>query len=212
MVSNIIGCTYDVLGDLCLRACSRQDVNKFIRVVCAINLQRITNVLRCFWGFSIVLNFATHQSTLYLDLCFCVFIEEHNTIVNLHGCALPMFDRHTGKVMFDMVSKFLTVLYLDWTICLIGLASDGTRNMTGRVAGVVTRLDAWRLPFNSDLVWSASTGPCHGTHYEQCCQRTLLHYHDRFHHSYNPPIEVNHGYEHNVPSHCQPMAIDRKGY
>jgi hypothetical protein len=138
MVSNIIGCTYDVMGDPCLRACSHQDVNKFIRVVCAINLQHITDVLRCFWGFLIVLNFATHQNTLYLDLYFCVFIEEHNTIVNLHGCALPMFDRHTGKVMFDMVSKFLTVLYPDWTIRLIGLASDGTRNMISRVAGVVT--------------------------------------------------------------------------
>jgi hypothetical protein len=30
MASNIIGCTYDVLGDPCLRACSHQDVSKFI--------------------------------------------------------------------------------------------------------------------------------------------------------------------------------------
>lgn len=47
MASNIIGCTYDVLGDPCLCACSCQDVSKFIRVVCAINLQRIANVLWC---------------------------------------------------------------------------------------------------------------------------------------------------------------------
>jgi hypothetical protein len=45
MASNIIGCTYDVLGDLCLCACSHQDVNKFIWVVCVINLQRIVDVL-----------------------------------------------------------------------------------------------------------------------------------------------------------------------
>ncbi len=51
MASNIIGCTYDVLGDPCLRVCSRQDVNKFIRVVCAINLQCIVDVLRHPWGF-----------------------------------------------------------------------------------------------------------------------------------------------------------------
>ncbi|CAM6016713.1 unnamed protein product [Sphagnum balticum] len=92
-------------------------------------------------GFSIVIDFATHQSTSYLDLRFCVFIEEHSTIVNLHGCALPMFDRHTNEVMFNMVSKFLTVFCPDWTIRLIGLASDGARNMTGRIVGVVTQLD-----------------------------------------------------------------------
>jgi len=36
----------------------------------------------------------------------------------------------------------LTVLCPDWTIRLLGLTSDGARNMTGRVTGVVTRLDA----------------------------------------------------------------------
>ncbi|CAK9230317.1 unnamed protein product [Sphagnum troendelagicum] len=45
MASNIIGCTYNVLGDLCLCACSRQDVNKFIWVVCVINLQCIVDIL-----------------------------------------------------------------------------------------------------------------------------------------------------------------------
>jgi hypothetical protein len=44
--------------------------------------------------------------------------------------------------MSTMVSKFLTVLCLDWTICLLGLTSNGARNMTGRVAGVVTHFDA----------------------------------------------------------------------
>ncbi|KAH9554008.1 hypothetical protein CY35_08G042000 [Sphagnum magellanicum] len=140
--SNIIGCTYDVLGYPCLRACSHQDVSKFIRVVCAINLQRIADVLRRSWGFSIALDFATHQTTSYLDLRFCVFIEEHSTIVNLHGCALPMFDRHTDEIMFDMVDKFLIMLCPDWMIHLISLASDGARNMTNRIASIVIRLDA----------------------------------------------------------------------
>jgi hypothetical protein len=52
-----------------------------------------------------------------------------------------MFDRHTDEVMFDMVSKFLIMLYLDWTIRLIGLASNGAHNMTGRVASIASRLD-----------------------------------------------------------------------
>jgi branched-subunit amino acid transport protein len=63
-----------------------------------------------------------------------------------------MFDRHTGKVMFDMVAKFLNVLCPDWRIRLIGVASDGARNMTGRVAGVVTRL-ASAMHVNCPLTW-----------------------------------------------------------
>jgi len=142
MASNIIGCTYDVMGNPCLHACSHKNVNKFIWVVCVINLQHITDVLRCFSGFSITLDFAIHQSTSYFNLHFRVFIEEHNTIVNLHGCVLLMFNCHIGKVMFDMVDKFLTVLCLNWTIHLISLASHGARNMTGCIAGIVIWLDA----------------------------------------------------------------------
>jgi hypothetical protein len=81
-----------------------------IRVVSVINLERITNVLWRSRGFSIAFDSTTHQSTSYLNLRFRVFIEEHSTIVNLHGCALPIFDLHIDKVMFNMVSKFLTVL------------------------------------------------------------------------------------------------------
>jgi branched-subunit amino acid transport protein len=141
MAASILGCTYDVLASPGLRACSRQDVSNFIRAVCAVNLQRIARNLRRSWAFSIALDSASHQSTTYLDLRFQVFIPHYKNIVNLHGCALPMFDRHTGKVMFTMVSTFLNVLCPDWNIRLLGIPFDGARNMTGRVAGVVTRLN-----------------------------------------------------------------------
>jgi branched-subunit amino acid transport protein len=52
-----------------------------------------------------------------------------------------MFDWHTGEVMFTMVDSFLSILCPDWKIRLLGVTSDGARNMTGRVAGVVARLD-----------------------------------------------------------------------
>jgi hypothetical protein len=141
MASELIGCTYDVLGNPGLRACSRDKINNFVRAVCAVNLQRIANLLRRSWAFSLALNSATHQSTSFLDLRFRVFIPNYHSIVNLHGCTLPMFDRHTGDIMSTMVNKFLTVLCPNWTIRLLGLTSDGARNMTGWVDGVVTRLD-----------------------------------------------------------------------
>jgi hypothetical protein len=38
MAFELIGCTYDVLGNPGLRACSRHEINNFIWVVCTINL------------------------------------------------------------------------------------------------------------------------------------------------------------------------------
>ena len=105
MTSEIIACTFDVMGDPRLQHCCWQDVSNYIRVVCAVNLQQISDILCRSWGFSLALDSATHQSTTYLDIRFRVFVKEQGNIVCLHGCALPMFDRHTGELMFDMVLK-----------------------------------------------------------------------------------------------------------
>jgi hypothetical protein len=100
MASNILSCTYDVLHNPVLPACSHHDVANYIRVVCVVNLQRIARHLRRALAFSIALDSATHQSTLYLDVRFRIFMLAFYNIVNLHAVALPIFDWHTGKVMF----------------------------------------------------------------------------------------------------------------
>ncbi|CAM6016460.1 unnamed protein product [Sphagnum balticum] len=38
MAFELIGCTYDVLGNPGLRACSRDEISNFVQVVCAVNL------------------------------------------------------------------------------------------------------------------------------------------------------------------------------
>jgi hypothetical protein len=100
LASNILSCMYDVLHNPFLRACSRHDVANYIRVVCAVNLQRIPRYLRRAWAFSIALDSATHQNTSYLDVRFRIFMSAFYNIVNLHAVALPMFNWHTGEVMF----------------------------------------------------------------------------------------------------------------
>ncbi len=142
MASELIGYTYDVLSNLSLRACFCDEINNFVQIVYAINLQQIIDLLHHSWAFSLALNSTTHQSTSFLNLHFRVFIPNYHSIVNLHGCALPMFDHHTGDIMSMMVNKFLIVFCLDWTICLLGLTSYRARNMIGWVACVVTRLNA----------------------------------------------------------------------
>ena len=122
------------------RALHRNDVSRMMRVACAVNLQKISVLLKDSWAFSIAIDSATHQSTSYLDLRFRVYSRKHRDFFNLHGCALPMHDRHTGQVMYDMLCRFLSVLCPKWQVSMLGVASDGARNMTGRAAGVVTRL------------------------------------------------------------------------
>jgi hypothetical protein len=140
-VSNLVGMTYEVMQDPLLRSCPRELVSKYVRVACAVNLQRIKDLLNSTWAFSLALDVASHQSRSYLDVRFRVFVQKTFwRVFNLHIAALPIHDRHTGEVMFSMISLLLDVLCPEWKTKLLGVASDGARNMTGRNAGVVTRL------------------------------------------------------------------------
>jgi hypothetical protein len=65
MASELIGCTYNVLGNPGLRACSRDEISNFVRDVCAVNLQQIADLLCRSWAFSLALDSTTHQSTLF---------------------------------------------------------------------------------------------------------------------------------------------------
>jgi hypothetical protein len=140
LASNILSYTYDVLHNHVLCACSRHDVANYIIIVCVVNLQRIARHLCRACAFSITLDSATHQSTSYFDVRFRIFMPAFYNIINLHAVALPMFNWHTGKVMFQMVVSFLDVFRLGWKVHLLGVSFDGVRNMTGRVSGVVIRL------------------------------------------------------------------------
>jgi hypothetical protein len=138
MAKNILHHTAVVCGTN--DVCHRGDINMMVRVACAANLQKISELPQESWGFSIALDSATHQSTLFLDLRFRLYNKTHRKIFNVHWCALPLHDRHTGEVMFKMLTTFLVVMCPNWKVAMLGVATDGARNMTGRAAGVVTRL------------------------------------------------------------------------
>jgi hypothetical protein len=54
--------------------------------------------------------------------------------------------------MFDMIVKVLDVIFPGWRDSLIGVATDGARNMTGRHVGLLTFLDNATGP-NFIRVW-----------------------------------------------------------
>ena len=131
----------------------------FVRMALAMNLQRIACLLRSSWAFAIALDGATHASVSYLDLRVRLLCD--NDICNFHLLAMPLLVRHTGEAMFDLTCNLLDVLCPDWHKRVIGCTSDGARNMTGRHAGIVTRLQqvaepnfirVWCLAHQVDLV------------------------------------------------------------
>jgi hypothetical protein len=94
-------------------------------------------------------------------------------LLNLHLVAIPMFDHHRALNIFNMFIKFLDALYSKWRSKLIGMSSDDENTMTGRHAGLVTRMVAcaenpvlsiWCPPHQIDLVVkSSSNGIAGGT-------------------------------------------------
>ena len=72
-------------------------VANYARVVCAINLQRLAEILNDdkMWGFSLTNDASTHYRILYFDNRIRFHRDE--ILYNAHVLAIPMFERHTSE-------------------------------------------------------------------------------------------------------------------
>ena len=126
-------------------SCSDCTIAKYTWYICAICLQKISELIKLAWTFSIALDMSTHMSTSYLDIRVRLHLN-HTGIINLHLLALPAFDKHTGLVMFEIASKALDTLCTEWRDIIIGISTDGERKMTGHISGVATRFQEVAKP------------------------------------------------------------------
>ena len=140
-VANVINATKKRTNLSAIGSLSDTEVANYARVVCAINLQAISTILNndMVWAFSLANDASTHFGKSYFDNQ--IHFHLNGVLYNVHAIAIPMFDRHTGENMFNLVSTFLDVVCSDWRAKLIGLSSDGATVMTGYLQGVVTRLE-----------------------------------------------------------------------
>jgi hypothetical protein len=51
-----------------------------------------------------------------------------------------MFEQHSTVNIFNLIAKFMDVMYSKWRSKLIGVSTDSENTMTGRHAGIVTSL------------------------------------------------------------------------
>jgi hypothetical protein len=94
---------------------------------------------RSSWAFSLASDGSTHYGKSYLDNR--IRIHRDGKLYNLHLVAVPMYGKHTGENMFNLISRILDIVCRRWRSQLIGVAADGASSMTGKFQGVVTRLN-----------------------------------------------------------------------
>ena len=69
MASKIVQMTKDRTGLASLGHASEGKVTSYVRIACALNLQKISEVMAVtWWAFSIAMDMSTHKSTSYLDI------------------------------------------------------------------------------------------------------------------------------------------------
>jgi hypothetical protein len=119
----------------------REKISNVARIVCAVNLQRLSSLLNnpSMWAFSLASDGSTHWGQSYLDNRIRFYFN--GTLYNVHLLAIPMFERHTADNIVKLISQLLDIICPTWTTKLIGLGSDGEAKMTGQFQGVITELE-----------------------------------------------------------------------
>ena len=76
-----------------------------------------------------------------------------STVHYFHLLSIPVYDRHMGKIIFNMFAKAMNTLYLDWHKDITGGSSDGKKNMMGQNQGVITQLQRVAKPRFMRVWW-----------------------------------------------------------
>src|SRR5436190_14365339 len=118
-------------GMVALGSLNDTTVANYARVVCAINLQRLAEILNDdkMWVFSLANDASTHYGMSYFDNR--IHFHRDGILYNVHVLAIPMFEQHTGENMSNLISNFLDIVCSDWRVKLIGVSTDGASVMTG---------------------------------------------------------------------------------
>lgn len=138
---------------------NQHQVARYVRYLVAINLTAIRAIIDRVWGFSIMVDGATHASKGYLDMRISFALN--GTLHNIHFLAFPTSNRaHTAAAYAGLVLGGLqNVIGADALFKLIGIATDGAATMLGCRQGFAKRIvDACENVGGSDITvnWCGS--------------------------------------------------------
>jgi hypothetical protein len=141
-------------------------VGQYVRVLLAVALQLVSNVLcnTSVWAFSLAGDASTHQGTPLLHQR--IRMRFNGVLMSLHLVPAPFCQRHTVVNYVTIINTVTNVLCPTWDDKLISIASNGEHTMTSRTGGVVTLLGRQCtnhvlrvscVPHQPDLVVKAAT-------------------------------------------------------
>lgn len=138
LASRQVLCAREELSLGYLGGCTVTKVSRFVRVAAAACLQKLSEIMSAVWAFSLAFDSSTIESTSYFDVR--VRFVAGTNVHCFHLFSLPLFGSHTGDLMFSVFGRAMDALCPSWTQRLLSTCSDGARNMTGRVRGIVSRV------------------------------------------------------------------------
>lgn len=135
--SVVLYATKTLLG-VSMRKCSDSMVSTNARFLCALNLQRMSDLLSKSQMFSIALDMSTHLSVSYCHVR--VRLWWRFDVHEFHLISISMHDQHTRFAIFNVTVKFLDAMCSNWSDSIVDVSTDGEKNMTGWLAGVTAGL------------------------------------------------------------------------
>ena len=138
---NVLNKTKKLTSNAQFENISHSTVVNYARIVCALNFQKLVDVLNdtLIWVFSLANDSSTHYGNSYFNNQ--IRFHYRGILYNIHAVAIPMFDRHIDENMHKLISNFLDVICSEWHSKLIGVGTDGASSMTGALKGVTIRLE-----------------------------------------------------------------------
>jgi hypothetical protein len=170
-IARVVRENRDRLGCASKTGClSDGEVSCLARIVCAIGLQIISDIMTRAWAFAVGSDVATDDfghSHLDVRIRF-PGVDAADDLLSFHLLAIPLFEEsHSGESLYAFFAKVFDALCPTWKEKIIGSSTDGAPNMTGCNVGFTTRLATaagndrafyrvWCLAHQLDLIVKAS--------------------------------------------------------
>ncbi|OWZ22405.1 hypothetical protein PHMEG_0002894 [Phytophthora megakarya] len=126
---------------LCTPITERRVMN-LCRISCAVNLQRLKDVLkgRSVWAFALALEYVKCAGSPFLDVR--VRFEYEGDIRSVHLIGIVINDGEISGESADLVVRYLDVIAPNWKIKLIGIScsNEGGTRVCGGMQGILNRL------------------------------------------------------------------------
>lgn len=121
---------------------SEEYVSMYVQALTCMLLHRIPNALRApaCYSFFIACDGVTVDSSSWIDLR----VRFHTTVKMccFYFFDIPVYGSQTGEAMYHLICILLDrVVGLNWELKRIGISTDGTPNMVGKISVAVTRLE-----------------------------------------------------------------------